>query len=164
VRGCLCAGSPPTQRTAAVGSVPAHPKPSTGQGCLSRPPRGRAAAARLLRGLEEQDVRGAAGSALIPYGDSLGPPPLGDLVLLVHVLGSPSGSVPPFASRGPLLGQGRRGWARIVRPSPIVHYLRAGQRDLATRSPVHHVRFGAARRVLATIGSNRHHASPRSGR
>src|SRR3989442_3349098 len=33
-----------------------------------------------------------------------------------------SGSMPPFASRGPPLGEGRRGWAWITAPS-IMHSL-----------------------------------------
>src|SRR5689334_14199734 len=48
--------------------------------------------------------------AASPSGDARGVPKIGD----------GSGSVPPFASRGPWLGQGRRGWARIGRPSPYL--------------------------------------------
>src|SRR3989449_6971932 len=39
-----------------------------------------------------------------------------------------SGSPPPFASRGPLLGKGRRGWAWITARAPSMHHPSAGRK------------------------------------
>src|SRR6185503_20248474 len=58
-----------------------------------------------------------------------------------------SGSMPPFASRGPSLGEGRRGWARIYRPC---RKGRTGQVSIASGEILHSVLRFPCR--LATIG------------
>src|SRR6266581_896052 len=52
-----------------------------------------------------------------------------------------SGSPPPFASRGPLLGKGRRGWAWITARAPSMHHPSAGCK--ARAGPLYS-RLGAA--------------------
>src|SRR5262249_29446889 len=79
---------------------------------------GRIGFARLLHAPANQALEVFVGGHLAgPFGRATGDtPPSDDARGVQRIRQRRSGSLPPFASRGPRLGQGLRGWARTGRP------------------------------------------------